>query len=144
MWTCFMWNPMLCLLNRDFIKAGNLSIRSVTSSFSMYTVHHGDIWLFTKIYIYFSWLDCRSGRRSPLYRGFTITHKPTHSLGHFWTSDRPFTDTSTWQYTRHSQQTDIHVSDGIGARNPSQRAAVYPRLVTARLPDSASLYISLV
>jgi len=37
---------MPCLLNKGFIKTGNLSISSVTSSFSMKTAHHRDIWLF--------------------------------------------------------------------------------------------------
>jgi hypothetical protein len=30
--------------------------------------------------------------------------------------------------TKHTQVTDIHVSDGIGTRNPSKRAAADPRL----------------
>jgi hypothetical protein len=68
------------LLKRGFIKTGNLSISSVTSRFSMNKAHHEDSWLFKKISIFFSWFDCRSGLRSPLYRGVTITHRPIHTL----------------------------------------------------------------
>jgi hypothetical protein len=51
-----------------------------------------------------------------------------HSVGPLWTSDQPDAETSTWQDTQHSQETDIHDLGGIRTRNPSQPAAADPRL----------------
>jgi hypothetical protein len=47
----------------------------------------------------------------------------SHSVGLLWTSDQPDAETSTWQHTQHSQETDIHAPGGIRTRNPSKRAA---------------------
>jgi len=53
------------------------------------------------------------------------SHSDTpHSVRLLWTSDQPDAQTSTCQ---HSQETDIHVPNGIRTRNPSKRAAADPR-----------------
>jgi len=53
--------------------------------------------------------------------GFYITHNDApQSVGLLWTSHR---QTSTWQHTQHSQQTDIHAPGGIRNHNLSRRAA---------------------
>ena len=49
----------------------------------------------------------------------------THSVGLLWTSDRPFSEASTWQHT--TLATDIHASGGIRDHNPRKRAAADPR-----------------
>ena len=53
---------------------------------------------------------------------------PPHSVGHFWTSDGPIAETSTWPHARHSQETDAHALGGIRSRNPSKWAAADPYL----------------
>ena len=45
----------------------------------------------------------------------------TVSIGLLWTSDRPAAETSTWQHTQHSHETDIHAPGRIRTRNPSKR-----------------------
>jgi hypothetical protein len=56
------------------------------------------------------------------------SHSDTqHSIGLFWTSDRPAAD-SLPDNTLHSLETDIHASCWIRTRNPSKRAAAHPRL----------------
>jgi len=53
------------------------------------------------------------------------------SVALLWTSDQPDAKTSISRkhtHTQHSQQTDIHASDGIRARNLSRRMAVDPHL----------------
>ena len=49
-----------------------------------------------------------------------------YSVGLPQMSDQPVSDISTSQHTTFS--TDIHNPGGIRTRNPSKRAAVYPRL----------------
>jgi len=59
----------------------------------------------------------------------TLSYSDTpHSVGFLWTSDRPDAETSTWQHTTHTKETDIHAPSGIGTRNRSMRAAVDRRL----------------
>jgi hypothetical protein len=54
-----------------------------------------------------------------------LLHSDTlHSVGLFWTSDRPVADTS--DNTDHSPETDIHAPDGIRNRSPNKRAAIDP------------------
>ena len=54
------------------------------------------------------------------------SHSDTpHSIGLFWTRDRPLPLPDN---TQHSQETDIHAPGRIRTRNPSKRAAVDPRL----------------
>ena len=48
------------------------------------------------------------------------------SVGFLCTSDRPSTETSTWQHT--TLTTDRHAPSGIGTRNASKRADADPRL----------------
>jgi hypothetical protein len=48
-------------------------------------------------------------------------------VGLHWKSDQPDAETSTWQHTQHSQETDIHATGGIRTRNPCNRAAADPR-----------------
>jgi hypothetical protein len=55
----------------------------------------------------------------------TLTHK--YQIGFLRTSDRPVAKTPTWQ-KQHSQQTDIHSTDGIRARHYSKQAPADPRL----------------
>jgi hypothetical protein len=60
---------------------------------------------------------------------YMITHKDTsQSVGLLWTSDQSVAETSTWQHTQHSQQTNIHALGGVGTRNPSRRLSADPRL----------------
>ena len=54
------------------------------------------------------------------------THISAHSGGLVWTSDRPVTDTSTWQHTTLTR--DRHITGGIRTRNPRKRADAHPRL----------------
>ena len=56
-------------------------------------------------------------------RSYSDTQTHTHSVGLLWTSDQPDTQTSTWQHT--TLTTD---SGRIRTRDPSNRAAVNPRL----------------
>ena len=57
----------------------------------------------------------------------TLRNKP-QSVGLLWTSDQPYTDTSTWQHTTLTTQTDIHVPSQIRTHDLSRRAAADPRL----------------
>ena len=62
------------------------------------------------------------------------SHSDTpHSVGFLWTSDQPDAETSTWQHTQHSQQTEIHAACGFRTHNLSRRVAADPRL---RLPGN--------
>ena len=45
-----------------------------------------------------------------------------------WTSDQLVAETTTWQYTQHSQEADIYVLSGIQTHNLSRRAAADNRL----------------
>jgi hypothetical protein len=49
-----------------------------------------------------------------------------HSTGLLWTSDRPDTETSTWQHTTPTK--DVHARGGIRNRSPGKREAADPRL----------------
>ena len=70
-----------------------------------------------------------SGPWPPLSRGFYITHNDApQSVGLLWTSDRFVAETSTWQHTQHSQQTNVYVPGGIRTHNLSRRAAADLRL----------------
>jgi hypothetical protein len=58
------------------------------------------------------------------------SHSDTpQSVGLLWTSDQPFAETSTWQHTQLSQQTDIHALGGIQNRNPRKRTTAEPQLL---------------
>ena len=69
-----------------------------------------------------------------------------HSVGLLWTSDRPVTETSTWQHT--TLTTDRHPCPptGIRNRNPSNRAVADPHLIPRghwdRLWDPHTKYIN--
>jgi hypothetical protein len=45
-----------------------------------------------------------------------------------WTSDQLVEETSTWQHTTRTRETDINASGGIRTHNPCKRAAADPRL----------------
>ena len=73
------------------------------------------------------------GRQPPVGLGFLYDAPLSHSdkakaVGLLWTIDRPVAETSVWQNTQHSQETDIHTPGGIRTRNPSKPAVVDPRL----------------
>jgi hypothetical protein len=51
-----------------------------------------------------------------------------HTVGLLCMSDQPDAETSTWQHTQHSQETDIYAPGWIRAHNPSKRAEADPRL----------------
>jgi len=74
------------------------------------------------------------GATAPRGSGPTIIeasrpHSDTpHSVGLLWTSDHSDVETSTWQHTHHSLQTEINDPGGIRTRNPSERVAVRFRL----------------
>ena len=57
----------------------------------------------------------------------TLNHTHTHAEGLLWTRDRTAAETSN---TQHFQKTDIHAPGGTRTRNPSKKAATYPRLKT--------------
>jgi hypothetical protein len=60
----------------------------------------------------------------PHFSGYMITHKDTpQSAGLLWTSDQPVAETSTWQHTQNSQQTNIHAPGGIRTSNSSRRSS---------------------
>jgi len=50
------------------------------------------------------------------------------SVGLLWTSDQLDAETSTWQHTQHSHQTNIHATSGIWTHNLNIRAAADLRL----------------
>jgi hypothetical protein len=52
----------------------------------------------------------------------TRSEKRTHSVGFFWTSERPVTEIST-DDTQRAQQTNIHAPGGIRNRIPIKRAS---------------------
>ena len=57
------------------------------------------------------------------------SHSDTpQSVQIFWTSDQPDAETSTWQHTRQSQQTDMQAAGGIRTHNPSNQTIVDLRL----------------
>ena len=61
--------------------------------------------------------------------GFLITHNDTPQLvGLLWTSDQLVAETSTWQHTSHTQQTNIRAPGGIRTHDLSRRAAADLRL----------------
>jgi hypothetical protein len=51
----------------------------------------------------------------------------SHSVGFFWTSDRPVAENYIRQ-TQHLQKTSIHAYTGTRTRNPTRRAIVDPSL----------------
>jgi len=57
-----------------------------------------------------------------------ITLNNIHLVGFLWPTDQPDAETSTWQHTKHSQQTDIRTPGGIRNHNPSNWEAAEPRL----------------
>ena len=60
---------------------------------------------------------------------FEVTHNDApQSVGLPWTRGQLVTETSTWQHTQPSQQTNIHASGGIRTHDPSRRTAVDVRL----------------
>ena len=65
-----------------------------------------------------------NGPGPPHYRGFQITHDDVpQSVGLLWTSDQLVAETSTWQHTQYSQQTNVRVPGGIRTHILSRRAA---------------------
>ena len=64
-----------------------------------------------------------AGQGLPHYWGLQIKHKGAPwSVWLLWTSDQLVAETSTWQHTQHSQETDIHAPGGIQTMIPgSQR-----------------------
>ena len=72
------------------------------------------------------------GATAPSGKGLLIiehsrTHSDTpHSVGLFWMSDQPDSDTSTWQHTKLTRDRNPYPR-GIRTRNPSKRAAAGPR-----------------
>jgi hypothetical protein len=67
----------------------------------------------------------------PRSRGFLITHNDApQSVGLLWTSNQLVVDTSTWQHTTRTKQTNIHAPGGIRTHDRSRRAAVDLRLRT--------------
>ena len=56
------------------------------------------------------------------------TNDAPQSVGLLWTSDQLVAETSTWQHSQHSQQTNIHAPAGIRTNDLSRRAAAEPRL----------------
>jgi len=70
-----------------------------------------------------------TGPRPPQSRGFYITHRDApQSVGLLWSSDQLVAETSTWQHTTLTRQTDIHALGGTRTHNLSRRAAIDPRL----------------
>ena len=65
-----------------------------------------------------------------------MTHSETHthSVGLPWTSDRPVAETST-NTIQQTQDTNIHVADGIRDRDPSNLEAADLLLRTHGHPD---------
>jgi len=65
-----------------------------------------------------------SGSGIPHSRGYEITHNDApQSVGLLWTSDQLVVETSTWQNTKYSQQTNINATGWIRTHNLSRRAA---------------------
>jgi hypothetical protein len=61
----------------------------------------------------------------PRSRSFLITNNDQpQSVGLLWTSDQLVADTSTWQHTIHTKQTNIHARGGIRTHDRNRRAAV--------------------
>jgi hypothetical protein len=85
---------------------------------------HGQLYLY-----FFHGATATSGPGSPYCRGSMITLRHTlHTVGLLWTSDRPYSETSTWQHTTlNNRQTSMPLV-GIRTRNPSKQAAADPRL----------------
>lgn len=72
-----------------------------------------------------------SGPCPPLTGLHNYTHDTPQSLELLWTTDQPVAQTS--DNIQHPQQTDIHALPGeIRTRDPTKRAASYPRLRTRR------------
>jgi hypothetical protein len=67
----------------------------------------------------------RASSESRLSRSHSDT---PHSVGLFWTTDRPETERPVPDNTQHSQGRDIHAPRGIQTRNPSKLPAADPRL----------------
>jgi hypothetical protein len=64
-----------------------------------------------------------------VYEVFVITHNDaTHSVVLLWTSDQIVPDTSTWQHTTHTPQTNIPATAGIRTHDRRRRVAVDLRL----------------
>ena len=69
------------------------------------------------------------------------THSDTpRSVGLLCTSDQLDAETSTWQHTQHSQETDIHAACGIRTRNPSKHAAAGISYILFRLDFSQQIF----
>ena len=69
---------------------------------------------------------CRGLQLHPITLNDTHTHTHTYLVGLLWKSDRPVTESSTWQHTHiHSNS---HDPGGIRTRNSSMRVAAILRL----------------
>ena len=56
--------------------------------------------LICEVRLHFSWRNSPDRPRPPPYRSFMITLRhTTHLVGLLWTSDQPYSETSTWQHT---------------------------------------------
>ena len=58
-----------------------------------------------------------------LIRKVVRSHTTPQSVGNLWTSEQPVAETSTWQHTQHSQQTNFHAPGGIRTHNLGSWAA---------------------
>jgi hypothetical protein len=87
-------------------------------------------WITITHAFFFFWRNSPQWDRASSFTMF-LDHKQRHTtvVGHLWTSDQLVAETSTWQHTQHSQQTDIHAPGGIRNCNPSKRAAADLRLI---------------
>ena len=75
---------------------------------------------------------------APYSWGFEATHDAPQSVGFPWTRGQLVTETSPWQHTQHSKQTNIHAPPppgGIRTRDPSRRTAADLRLRPSGLWD---------
>ena len=75
------------------------------------------------------WHDFPAVGQGLLIHEVSRSHSTTHqSVGLVWTSDDLVAETSTYQHTQNSQQTDVHVPGGIRTHNLSRQLAANLRL----------------
>ena len=77
----------------------------------------------------FSWLDSPPAGQGLLSIEDSRSHSHTpHSVGILWNSDQPDAETSTWQHTTLTRETDICTPVEIRTRNPTKRSVADPCL----------------
>jgi len=122
---------VLCVKTHCFIfsQINSLEVRSWWREILSTTICPLCLIVTREEHFFISWLDSPSGRRPPLWKFCVHTQWDTaQSVGLHWTSDRPDTETYTWQQTKLTRDreawTPAVFEPGIAASERTQTHAL--------------------